>query len=319
MFSGAAVAAVETRLSFRVGGAIEVLAVEVGDSVEEGTLIAEIDSIDYQLRVESAQASLAQATAQLKDFESDFRRIRGLYERDNASQDDYDSSRAAVESGRAQVRAAQKQLEQARLQVSYCKLFAPAAGRVATVDAEVNENIASGQPVVTLNIASTPEVEVGIPEIVIGEINRGVRVPAITFTALPNRTATGVVSEVSPTTANGTTTYPVRVRLTSGAAGVRPGMAAEVEFRVSGPAGPARLVVPPHAVGEDRQGRFVWVISPTAEGEGAVSRRQVETGDLVEGGMEVLGGLRQGELVVTAGVSGLQEGQRVRVRPEDRI
>ena len=318
LFSGAAVAAAETRLSFRVGGAIERLTVEVGDYVRQGALIAEIDPTDYQLRVESAQASLAQAMARLKDYEADFRRIRGLYERDNASQDDYDSARAAVDSARAQVRSAEKQLEQARLQVTYCKLYAPVSGRVATVEAEVNENISAGSPVVVLNVAATPEVEVGIPELLIGEIERGARVSTITFTALPGRRATGIVSEVSPSTAEGTTTYPVRIRLTSGAEGVRPGMAAEAEFRVNGDGGPSSLVVPPHAVGEDRQGRFVWVVQPTGDGEATVSRREVDTGGLRANGIEVLDGLRAGELVVTAGVSGLEEGQRVRMRPEDR-
>ncbi len=318
VFSGTAVAAMETRLSFRVGGSIQRLTADVGDFIQKGALIAEIDPTDYQLRVESAQASLAQSMARLKDFEADFRRVRGLYERDNASQDDYDSARAAVESARAQVRSAEKQLEQARLQVTYCRLYAPSSGRVASVDAEVNENINPGSPVLMLNVAATPEVEVGIPELLIGEIQRGARVANITFTALPGRTATGVVSEVSPVTAQGTTTYPVRIRLSSGAQGVQPGMAAEAEFHVAANEGPVRLVAPAHAVGQDRRGRFVWVVQPAGEGEGTVSRREVATGALTESGIEVLDGLREGELVVTAGVSALEEGQRVRLRPEDR-
>ena len=95
-------------------------------------------------------------------------------------------------------------------------------------------------------------------------------------------------------------------------------MAAEAEFRVIGDSGPIRLVAPPHAVGEDRKGRFVWVVERSGEGEGVVARREVSTGALSEDGIEVLGGLQRGELVVTAGVSALEEGQRVRLRPEDR-
>lgn len=322
VFSGAAVAAVETRLSFKVSGTIERLTVDLGDYVRKGALISELDSTDYQIQVEQAQASLAQADAQLKNYEADFRRIRGLYERDNASQDDYDAARAGVESARANMRSIEKQIEQARLQVSYCKLYAPVAGQVAGVDAEVNENVSSGRAIVMLNAAATPEVEIGIPELLIGEINRGSSVQKITFTALPDREASGVVSEIAPTAAEGMTTYPVRIRLTSGAQGVRPGMAAEVEVRVSSGNGRARLVVPPHAVGEDRQGRFVWIVQPVGEGEATVARRTVDTGDLVAAGqasaLEVLSGLEEGEIVVTAGVNVLEDGQRVRIRPEDR-
>jgi hypothetical protein len=75
-------------------------------------------------------------------------------------------------------------------------------------------------------------------------------------------------------------------------------------------------------VGEDRQGRFVWVVAPTGEGEATVSRREIQTGDLVASGpvsaLEVLSGLEEGDLVVTAGVASLEEGQRVRIRGEDR-
>jgi len=322
VFSGAAVAAVETRLSFRISGTIEQLTVDLGDYVRKGALIAEIDCTDYQLQVERAQASLAQADAQLKNYEADFRRIRGLYERDNASQDDYDAARAGVESARANMRSIQKQIEQARLQVSYCKLYAPTAGQVAAVDAEVNENVSSGRAIIMLNAAATPEVEIGIPELLIGEINRGARVQKITFTALPDREASGVVSEIAPTSAEGMTTYPVRIQLTSGAEGVRPGMAAEVELRVNTGNGRVRLVVPPHAVGEDGEGRFVWLVQPSGDGEAVVARRAVATGDLVAAGqasaLEVVSGLKEGDLVVTAGVNVLEDGQRVRIRSEDR-
>jgi multidrug efflux system membrane fusion protein len=323
VFSGSAVASVETRLSFRVGGTIERLTVDLGDYVRAGALIASLDPADYQLQVERAQASLAQADAQLKNYEADFRRVRGLYERDNASQDDYDAARAGVESARANLRAIQKQIEQARLQVSYCNLYAPMAGQVAVVDVEVNENVSSGRTIVMVNAAATPEVEIGIPELLIGEINRGAIVQKVTFTAMPDRQSSGVVTEIAPTSSEGMTTYPVRVRLTAGADGVRPGMAAEVEILVSSGIGQARLVVPPHSVAEDRQGRFVWVVEPIGQGEAVVSRRTVDTGSLVAAGqtsaLEVVSGLDEGEFVVTAGVNVLEEGQRVRIRPEDRI
>ena len=320
-FSGAAVAAVETRLSFKVGGTLERLPVEVGDMVEEGQLIAEIDPVDYQLQVESAQAELANAEAQLQNSEATFQRVRALFERDSTSQNDYDAARAAVRSTRAKVRSVQKQIEQAMLQVAHCKLVAPIAGQVAAVNAEVNENVQPGNPIVTLNAAVTPEVEVSVPELLIGELRRGARVGKIAFTALPGRTSSGIVREISPASAKGTTTFPVRISLTSGAAGIRPGMAAEVEFRFGGAESPIRLVVPPQAVGEDRQGRFAWIVSPSSAGEGTVGRRRVETGDLVDSGIssaiEVTAGVQEGELVVTAGLSGLEEGQRVRVRPAD--
>ena len=321
IFAGAAAAAVQSRLSFKVSGTIVDLPVEVGDSVREGQVIARIDPVDYQLSLEGSQAALADAAAQLRNAEATFQRVRALFERDSMSQNDYDAARAAVQSARAGVRSVQKQLEQARLQVEHCTLKAPVAGQVASVNVEFNENVQTGNPVVMLNSAATPEVVVGIPELLIGELRRGARVENIAFTALPGRTVSGLVREISPTAAEGTTTYRVRIRLTSGVKGIRPGMAAEVEFRFGESSGQKRLVVPPQAVSEDRQGRFVWVVSGLSDGEATVSRRSVDTAALVSSGqssaIEVTAGLQEGELVVTAGVSNLDEGQRVRVRPGD--
>jgi len=322
IFAGAATAAAESRLSFKVSGTIVDLAVEVGDTVERGQAIARIDPVEYQLSVERSQAALADSEARLRNAEATYRRVQALFERDNMSQNDYDAARAAVQSARAGVRSVQKQLEQARLKVEHCTLEAPVAGHVASVNVEVSENVQTGSPVVILNSAAAPEVVVGIPELLIGELRRGARVEHIVFTALPGRNVSGVVREISPVAAAGTTTYPVRISLTSGIDGIRPGMAAEVEFRFGDSTGQKRLVVPPQAVGEDRRGRFVWVVSGLTEGEATVSRRAVETGGLVYSGrssaIEVTAGLQEGELVVTAGVSSLDDGQRVRVRPADR-
>lgn len=322
VFAGTAVAAAESRLSFRVGGTLVELRVELGDTVQAGQPIARIDAIDYELSVERSQASLADAQAQFRSAEASYRRVRALFERDSVSQNDYDAARASIQSAEARVRSIEKQLEQARLQIGYCTLEAPVDGQVAAVEVEVNEQVQSGDPVVTLNSAATPEVVVGIPEVLIGEVRRGDRVRSIVFTALPDRTVPGVVREISPSASPGASTYPVRISLPPGSRGIRPGMAAEVEFRFGGQADQARLVVRPHAVGEDRQGRFVWVLSDLSSGEATIRRRRIETGRLLardeSSAIEVTSGLDEGELVVTAGVSGLDEGQRVRVRSEDR-
>ena len=323
-FAGTARASLESNLSFRVGGSLIRLRAGVGDNVRKGSLIAELDATDYQLQVERARASREQARAQLANFEADFRRVRGLYERDNASQDDFDAAQAAVDSARANVRSIEKQIEQAQRQVGYCKLYAPVGGQVAEALVDVNENVRAGQPIVALNAYSTPEVEVGVPEILIGEIRRGMPVERITFSALPDQVFRGVIGEVAPAATDGLTTYPVKVSLTGGARGVLPGMAAEVTFRVGTGEGTTRIIVPPNAVGEDRQGRFAWIVSPADEGLGIVSRRSVEVGGLVGNGasgsaVEILDGVAEGDLVVTAGLSRLAEGQEVRVREEDRL
>ncbi len=74
------------------------------------------------------------------------------------------------------------------------------------------------------------------------------------------------------------------------------------------------MMVPAVAVGEDRDGRYVFVLEPGAEGEGSVTRREVTVGELTSEGLEILSGLTEGELLVTAGVRRLTDGEAVKMQ-----
>lgn len=318
-FSGAAKAGVESEISFRVSGSLEKLEADIGDLVSKGDLIAALDPLDYELRVEQTRAALAQGEAQAVKAQADFERTRGLYERDNASRADYDAIRAAWESAKANVNAIAKQLEQAQMSVRYTTLRSPIDGVVAAAPVEVNENVQAGQPIVILNSGPLPEVTVAIPEILIGDIEIGQVVPQIVFDAIPGRIFRGRVYEIAPTSTQGLTTYPVTIRLEQTSPQILPGMAAEVTFLFSTPGGDERFVTPPQAVGEDAEGRrYVYVVAPTSGGKGTVQKRNVSIGDLVTAsdfgqGLEILSGLRAGDLVVTAGVSQIDDGAEVRL------
>lgn len=323
-FTGVAKAGVESKLSFKVPGTIQTLNVKVGDLVESGQLVAAIDPRDYELLVEETEASLAQARAQAVKAEADFKRIRGLFERDNASQADYDAARAAQDSARAQVRSIDKKLESAKLQLSYTRLESQVAGAVAEVPVEINENVQAGQPLLTLLSGQNPEVEVGIPEVLITEIRDGASA-TIVFDALPGREFHGRVTELAVTATQGLSTYPVTVQLnqtweqlTRGRLSeVRPGMSAEVSFRFGSGDAPLRWILPPHAVREDREGRFVFVVKPSEAGFGAVERRGVTVGEFVREGLEITEGLQDGEFVVTAGAGRITDGQKVKLSDEN--
>ena len=323
-FTGVAKAGVESKLSFKVPGTIETLNVKVGDIVQPGQLVAAIDPRDYELLVEDTEATLAQTRAQAVKAEADFKRIRGLFERDNASQADYDAARAAQDSARAQVRSIEKKLESANLQLSYTRLESQVAGAVADVQVELNENVQAGQPLLTLLSGQNPEGEVGIPEVLIAEIRDGAGA-TIVFDALPGREFRGRVTEMAVTATQGLSTYPVTVQLnqtweqlTRGRLSeVRPGMSAEVSFRFGSGDAPHRWILPPHAVREDREGRFVFVVKPNEAGFGAVERRGVTVGEFVREGLEITEGLQDGERVVTAGAGRITDGQKVKLSKEN--
>lgn len=311
-FSGVAQAGIDAPLSFKVGGTIDRLEVKVGDRVRPGQLIAELNPLDYQLQVEDAQASLHRAQAEARNAEANFARTRDLYESGNASRNEYDAARAASESTRASVNSVEKRLELARRQLDYTRLVAPLAGDIAEVNVEVSQNVGAGQQIVRLTSSSSLEVVVGVPESLIPRIHRGSSV-LVTFDALPSGEFAAVVTEAGVAATGAGSTFPVTVRLSRPDPDLRAGMTAEVAFSFGRADHEPRFYLPPHTVLEDREGRFVFLAEPAGESQGVIRRQAVTVGELSAEGLEVLSGLQEGDRVVTAGLSFLAEGDKVRL------
>jgi len=312
-FSGVARAGQETELSFRVSGTVDRMAARVGESVSAGQLLARLETEDFEIRMRQAQANLARAEANARNAEANLDRIRSLWENNNASQNDLDSARANAEATQAQVEASERDLEGAQRQLGYTRLIAPVAGAIADVPVDVNENVTQGQMVVLLTSGSQPEVEVAMPGVLIARVHEGDEVDVL-FDALPGVAHEAVVTEVGVAATGTATTFPVTVRLADGNSSIRPGMSAQVAFRFESGADEESIYLPAVAVGEDRGGRHVFVLETSGElGVGTVRRRAVEVNEeLAPEGIRILSGLTEGEVVVTAGVRRLRDGQRVK-------
>lgn len=313
-FAGTAQSGAESRLSFKVAGTLTDIPVKVGDDVKKGTLLARLDATDYELQVQEAGAAYAQAQAQLRNAEATFNRTRDLYASRTASRQDLDQARAARDSARASLYSIGKRLQLARSQVRYTKLEAPVDGVISAVAAEVNENVGSGQPVVVLSSGDSPEVRFAVPEVLVARVKAGDTV-RVRLDALADRTFDAAVTEVGVTGSGTGSTFPVTARIESPDEAIRPGMAAEVTVDFAAPDPDTRppLRVPPFAVAEDVDGRFVYVLEDVGGGEATVRRRPVEIGDLTADGLAITAGLEPGLQLVTAGVTRLTDGQRVRV------
>ena len=314
-FAGIAWSETDPRLSFKVEGTIISLPAKVGQRVAAGEVIAEIDPTDFHLSLQDAEAGLRRAGAEARNTEATFRRTRDLYENGNASRTDYDAARAGAESSQAGVESAEQRLALARHQLDYTKLRAPVAGIIASVSAVVNENVRAGQEIVMfLDASSSLEVEIAMPESLIGHCRSGDPV-TVRFDALPGDSFSANVTEVGVAATGSGTTFPVTVRLSDVDPNIRAGMSAEVAFRFERKGTAGHLVLPTHAVGEDRKGRFVFVIESSDAGRGVARRRGVEIGELTASGLKIISGVVDGEHIVTAGIGSLTDGETVRFEP----
>lgn len=308
-FSGVSQSTQESRMSFKVGGTIVELPVQVGDQLAAGDLIARLNRSSYDLQVQQSQASLSQAQAAQRNADANYQRMKGLYENSNVSRNDLDVARANAESAQAEVRAARKSLEIAQLNRSYTRLTAVGDCTVASVDVEINENVSAGGTVANVSCGTGIEVRLGIPESLIGEFSQGM--PAdVKFDALPGQQYTGEVTEVGVGSSGSASTFPVVVALKDRDRAVRSSMAAEVSFEFENLQADTH-VIPASAVINDETGTFVFIAVPSKDNEAIIERRSIQIGELTQNGIEVLEGLALGDRVVTAGTSVIRAQQTV--------
>jgi RND family efflux transporter MFP subunit len=332
-FSGTSKSSRESRLSFKVSGTAINVPVQIGQRLNAGDLIAEIDPASYVLQAQQAQASdpasyvlqaqqaqasLVEAQANDRRATANYDRTKGLYANSNASLNDLESARAQAESASAVVRAASKALEIARLNVSYTKLTAAADCSIASLNVEVNENVASGQQVAAVSCGDVYEVTLNLPESLIGSVRESTPVE-VRFGAIPDEEFGGVVSEIAVASVAGSAAFPVVIKITGNHPSLRSGLAADVTFQFdSAAANGGGFVLPVTAVIKDPNGTFVYIAEPAElPGQAVVDRRVVTLGELSQSGIEIVDGLELGDRVITAGISVIRDGQRVLVPASD--
>ncbi|MEM9334604.1 MAG: efflux RND transporter periplasmic adaptor subunit [Pseudomonadota bacterium] len=310
-FSGTSKSSLESRLSFKVTGTVIDLPVQIGQRLNAGDTIAEMDAASYVLQQQQAQASLIEAQANDRRAGANYERTKGLYANDNASLNDLEAARAQAESGEAVVEAATKALEIAKLNVSYTTLAAETDCSINSLAVEINENVSAGQTIAVVSCGDAYEVTMNLPESLIGSVDQWTPV-TIEFGAIPDQTFQGEVSEVALASA-GAAAFPVVIRIQGSHPSLRSGLAADVTFQFDTSDGPeGTVVLPVNTVINDPAGTYVFVAEPDGDtGEAVIERRAVTLGELTQDGIEVQDGLVAGDRVVTAGITVLRAGQRV--------
>lgn len=312
-FSGTARTEKIINLSFRANGIITEHDLKIGQRVKKGQLLAKLDNVQSRLNYESAVASLNSAESQMNTAKLAFDRVRSLYEKGSSSLSDFEAAKNSYNTAQQSYESAKRSVAIQRDQINYGYLVAPEDGIISAVNSEIDENVTPGQTIAVLNAGTDMEISLGIPESSINRVQQDMPVQ-ISFSSLAGKTYGGKVTEVAPAVDANTATYPLRVQVTDPTDEIKSGMAANVTFDLGDhKADNTVLVVPTHAVGEDSNGRFVFLIEE--EGDVAkVKKHQVAIGDLTANGFEVTSGLKAGQKIATAGLQTLLDGQEVRLQ-----
>lgn len=312
-FNGTARSDKEINLSFRTTGILTVLNISNGQTVKKGDLLARIDNSEAQLALEQSLSSLNSSKANLNTATSTLDRTKTLFEKGSASLSDYENAKSSFATAKANYESSKRSVEIQQKQVGYGIIYAPADGVIAAKNVENNENVSAGQIIAVLNAGSFMEVSLGLPENVINRVSKDMGVTA-TFPALQGKEYQGIVNEVSPSISEGSATYPVRIKLLGETMDVKSGMAAHIKFKFAKTENGESLIVPISAVGEDSKGNFVFVIEKENENVGVIKKQHFKVGSLSPIGFEVQSGLQAGQIVATAGLQTLLDGQKVSLK-----
>ena len=312
-------------LAFKSGGYVESIRqvrgadghlrnLETGDWVTKGTVLAVVRQKDYSDQREQAKAQLARAQADYDHAKLNFDRTSNLYSAQSATKPEFDSAKAQYESAAAAVRNARALLDQSQTALSDATLRAPFDGWITKRSVDVGTLV--GPSVAGFTLVDTRSVRVvfGVPENAMGRITLG-QPQNITTDVFPEQFA-GRVTAISPSADPKSRVYSVEITVPNPKNQLKAGMIASLSME-GGLLPSTVLVVPLSAVIRDPQKReaFAVLLADGSADPATVRARGVELGDSYGNMIEVLGGVKAGERVVTSGSTLVKTGEQVRIIP----
>lgn len=306
-YTGDVRARYEAAMGFRVPGKVVARSVEVGTRVEKGQILARLDPGDFQLNIEAQRSQLAAAESDFLQAKDDLERYRNLFEQKFVSAAEFDRRQNLFNVAKARLEQARAQLGVSQNQSDYTTLRADARGVITSITAEVGQVVAAGQEVMRLARMEEKEVVVSVPESRLDEI-RAAKDITVSLWAEPNEKFSGRIREISPSADPVTRTYAAKITIVNPSQRVQLGMTANVRLDSVGPQEVIRL--PLSALYQQDKSPAVWVVDAKT---GKVALTPVKVGRYTQEAVEVLEGLKAGDVVVRAGVHKLTPGQQVRI------
>jgi len=290
----------------QVSGQLKKVAVQIGDRVQKGDLIAEVDATVYETRIrtdrsnlDSLQAQLTQQKAELDLAERQAARNRQLFNEKAASQESLETSEAAfqvagarVAATQAQIKAAQAALDGDLANLGYTKIYAPMAGTVVSQTSLQGQTVNANQSapvIVQIADLDTMTVWAQVAEADVSKIQPGMPAYFSTLGDAGTRWQ-GTVRQVLPTpeTVNDVVLYNVLVDVDNSELKLMSQMTVQVFFVLDQARGVP--VVPLSALRQERDGWSARV----AAGDG-VQRRSVQLGVTSRTEAQVVAGLAAGD------------------------
>jgi len=306
-------------VAVEIGGSVQKILVETGDRVEKGQVIAVLEADIRKARADVLAAELAEQLALLQVAEAELSLAKQNMDRQAAlkksnafnrsvfetRQQSYTRALAQISRAKASIAGKRANIVVLELEISKARIISPYAGVVVERKTEQGSYVRSGDAVVRLMADTRLEIEANIPALHIGGLSKGTKISA----ELEDGTRFSATVRASlPVENPRTRTRPVRFVPHWPKGITRLANAQSVTLFL--PTGVARQAVTVHkdAILKKRGRNVVFIIR-----DGKAESRNVTLGKPTGGRIEVLAGLKVGDIAVVRGNERLRPGVAVKV------
>lgn len=267
--------------------------------VKKATSKRDLDKAQSNLDLKQSQFEQAKQTVETAKKELEKSKAGGRIEEVNAQQ--------------ANVRAIRSNLEQAKANLLDTKLRFPFDGVLAEKHVSNFEQVNAGSAIYTIVNVKKIELQISVPDRLISFVHYGNNV-SVYFTNMPGKVFLGKITKIGISADKQTLTYPVFVEIDNRNNAIRPGMTAKVVLQSKQEAA-SFPTIPVDAILKDKvtQEKYVWVLDQ----ERRPKKRVIKLGVIKNNEVEVISGLKDGELIIIAGVHQIEENMKVRILSAD--
>ncbi|OWY28615.1 efflux transporter periplasmic adaptor subunit [Herbaspirillum robiniae] len=296
-----------TAMSFRVAGQLVERRVHLGDTVRKGQVVARLDPADAEHNAASARADLDSARQHLEAAQKQLRRDTEQARENLISAQQLEQSQDAHAAAQAQFKAAQARAAVAGNQRGYTSLLAEHDGLISAEQANTGDVLSAGQAVFSLAWSGAVDVITDVADSQVARIRPGASA-TVTLGALPGKSFSARVREVSPAADPQSRTYRVKVTLEQPDASLRLGMIGEVAIAPAREASAAQvMVLPATALFHQGDKPAVWIVR-----DGKLELRPVTVAGYGERSITLTQGVAAEDKVVVQGVHTLTAGEKVK-------
>lgn len=295
----------EMTVSSEVDGIVKSIKVEEGSSVGMGTLLVEINQIDYVLDKQRSDAALKQAEANLANVKAEYQRKEALFKEELITKQQFDDISTRVTLAEADLARAKSALETSAERLSRTKIYSPLNGMVKVKRVSTGDYVRNGSPLLQLIKVDPLKLNFTISEKEIADLKTGQEVD-FTVDSFVGKNFKGKVNLLYPHVEERTRTLQAEAIVPNAGRLLKPGLFARATIYTG--AQRKAVVAPLTALMYDNSTISLFVV------EGNVAHaRTVKTGNKYGEDIEIIEGLKEKEQVVIVGQNNLSEGVKVNV------